>query len=355
VEALNKRQVFFRGKHSTVGDLREMFVNKSSPLVQDEPWISEVPYDVRDGAVLEFVKNLQTELNKNLRCPSHVFRMTFKSRIDPSISIPVLRKHWKDGVWFSRFLPSRIRGFEDLPKVLPMDARMVMTRLRNFYLCIPKSAGPQLDGPSPTSIIALDPGVRTFLTGFDPSGQIIEFGKGDCEKIFMECRKVDKIMSKVNVAKNHKQRYQRKRASQRVRLGIKNKIRDLHHKVAKYLCENYKTIFLPTFATSQMVKRAERKIGSKVARAMMTFSHYSFRQCLLDKAKSYRGVEIHIVNESYTSRTCTRCGHDHEKLGGRKKFICPSCSLNIDRDINGARNIFIRSVEAIFNKVAFGA
>ena len=48
------------------------------------------------------------------------------------------------------------------------------------------------------------------------------------------------------------------------------------------------------------------------------------------------------VNESYTSKTCGRCGKINEKLGGNKKFKCNECKLECDRDYNGARNILLR-------------
>ena len=34
----------------------------------------------------------------------------------------------------------------------------------------------------------------------------------------------------------------------------------------------------------------------------------------------------------------------HQKLGGRNVFKCGGCSLKIDRDINGARGIFLRAL-----------
>lgn len=51
-------------------------------------------------------------------------------------------------------------------------------------------------------------------------------------------------------------------------------------------------------------------------------------------------------NESYTSSTCTKCGHIHHKLGGSKIFTCPDCGHKILRDINGARNIMLRALQA---------
>jgi putative transposase len=50
-----------------------------------------------------------------------------------------------------------------------------------------------------------------------------------------------------------------------------------------------------------------------------------------------------IVDESYTSKTCGKCGTLNENLKSKKVFKCNECDLLIDRDINGARNILIRT------------
>jgi putative transposase len=172
----------------------------------------------------------------------------------------------------------------------------------------------------------------------------VEIGRNDVDKVFKMCYRIDRIMSKVSKAKNHKQRYQRRRAACRARTKLQNCITDLHAKAAKYLCESYDLIFLPKFTTQQMVRRTNRKIRSKTARAMLTFAHYKFRQRLLHKARNYQDTKVVIVNEAYTSKTCTWCGVVNAKLGGSKTFRCSACPWRGDRDINGARNIYLRSV-----------
>lgn len=106
-------------------------------------------------------------------------------------------------------------------------------------------------------------------------------------------------------------------------------------------------ILLLEFNTSQMIKKVGRRdkkrpISSKTARAMSTWSHYKFKQRLLFKSQEFPWCQVIIVTEEYTSKTCTRCGHDHKRLGDSKVFKCPTCGLEIDRDINGARNILLK-------------
>ena len=133
-----------------------------------------------------------------------------------------------------------------------------------------------------------------------------------------------------------------RKAAARIRRKIRNLIDDLHKRLAKWLCECYEVVLLPSFETSQMLRKGQRRIGSKTARSMATWSHYRFKQRLLAKAREYPWCKVLIVDEAYTSKTCGMCGHIHQTLRGNKVFRCPHCSFEIDRDVNGARNILLR-------------
>jgi putative transposase len=92
-----------------------------------------------------------------------------------------------------------------------------------------------------------------------------------------------------------------------------------------------------------MAKKKVRKINSKTVRKMLTWAHSRFRARLSHKAEEL-GKQVSVVSEAYTSKTCSRCGWIHQKLGGRKVFKCGRCGLEIDRDVNGARGIFLRAL-----------
>src|SRR5690606_16092608 len=192
-------------------------------------------------------------------------------------------------------------------------------------------------------VIALDPGVRTFMTGYSPEGTTTEWGSGDMQRIFRLCRTHDKLQSKWSQKEvRHRKRYRLKRAARRVRKKIRNLVDEVHKKLTKWLVSNYETILLPNFETSDMVTRGQRKIGSKTARQMLTWIHYRFQQRLVNKTREYRNSQVIICDEAYTSKTCGRCGELHGKLGGNKTFHCPHCGVVMDRDMNGARNILLR-------------
>ncbi|GAB1542979.1 hypothetical protein NUACC21_56530 [Scytonema sp. NUACC21] len=198
--------------------------------------------------------------------------------------------------------------------------------------------------------IGLDPGVRTFLTGFD-GGQLLEIGGGSISKIAVLCQRLDRLQSQIAKAKgraNKRWRWKLRRQSEALRTRIRNLTNEIHNKASVFLTKNYKQIFLPTFETSQMVVKKKRKLNSKTARNLLTWSHYRFKQTLKFHALK-RDCVVHDVTEEFTSKTCSRCGHIHEKLGGNKKFKCPNCHHEISRDWNGAINIFIKSLNDLLN------
>eukprot|EP00762_Andalucia_godoyi_P000830 ANDGO_03800.mRNA.1 hypothetical protein len=55
-------------------------------------------------------------------------------------------------------------------------------------------------------VIALDPGVRTFAAGYDPSGRMIEVGAKDASCIYRLCMSADKLSSKIAEATTARQR-----------------------------------------------------------------------------------------------------------------------------------------------------
>jgi putative transposase len=196
-------------------------------------------------------------------------------------------------------------------------------------------------------VISLDPGVRTFMTGYDKDGKTFEFGKGGMKRIEQHLHRADGLNSKIYKRKadvyehNHKRRQNMKKAMRKILSRVTNKINDCHHKVSKYLCENYDAVLLPIFNTQEMIGKGSRKINSRTARQMCTWSHYKFRQIINAKAKRY-GCLIVPCDEYLTSKTCSHCGNVNWDLKGEKEYICERCDQVLDRDINAAKNILMK-------------
>ena len=136
----------------------------------------------------------------------------------------------------------------------------------------------------------------------------------------------------------HVAKRDRYRAADRIR----NPMDELHHKAARFLADNFGLILIPSFETSEMVLRGARKLRAKSVRSMLTYAHYRFRQFLTWKAWQC-GKAVMVVNEAYTSKTCSGSGEIIPNLGGRR-VVKGTDGVELERGINGARGIFLRAL-----------
>ena len=184
-------------------------------------------------------------------------------------------------------------------------------------------------------ICTLDPGIRTFQTLYSPSGTTYQFGD--------EKGTIKKNINRIEKVKLLKDKKWYKTYVNRLREKLKNRIADLHWKTASFLCKNFNTILVGNMSTKGIVKKS-LNLHSSTKRMTYALSHFLFKQRLSSKADEYNCI-FKEVDESYTSKTCGKCGEINENLGSSKKFECPQhmCLYKMDRDIHGARNIYIKN------------
>ncbi len=312
-------------------DLRKLVMS------QAPEWVDNCPYNPRQAAVFQAFDAHQAA--KKLGGYAK-----YRSRFDGAKTIRFQTSNWKNNTFYPQATKGlTYRAAETIDEKISHDPTLSLINGQWFICYLVDSLK-----PIPTAgkrVLAIDPGIRTFITGFDGS-HIIEIGSGDIGRIYRLCSNLDKLMSKISNLRGNRfkrLRFTLRKSSAKIRIKIKCLISELHKKSADYIATTYKTIFLPKFETSQMVCKAKRKINKKSARAMMTLSHYQFKQTLKHQATKY-GSSVVDVTEEYTSKTCSKCGHIHQKLGGCKKYVCPSCGHSIPRDVNGAINIMLKAL-----------
>ncbi|BAY47629.1 transposase [Scytonema sp. HK-05] len=355
-----QRDCFVKGeKQPSKYELREI-VLKSCPK-----WVNECPYSPKEESVFDAKTAFLKTAVKNKLNPR------FKSCREAVKSLRISAKYWgnfytgkgkaKLVAGFTHYAASQVlingknhaikdlqlNPVEALCEEMPSEFTILLDKGR-WYICF--SIAFEAQDNQRKNCMGVDPGVRTFLTGFDGEN-ILEIGNGSISKIVILCQRLDKLQSQIAKSKgrdNKRLRWKLRKQSEAIRTRIRNLTNEVHNKASVLLTKNYKHIFLPTFDTSQMVVKKKRKLNSKTARNMLTWSHYRFKKTLKFHALK-RGCVVHDVTEEYTSKTCSKCGHIHEKLGVNKKFKCPNCGHEIARDWNGAINIFIKSLNDLVN------
>ena len=313
-------------------------------------WLRAVPFDVRDCAIRDFDKARKAQFAKARlarKAGVEITPWTFRFKSSKGTQCFAVRgRDWgrKRGAYAGLFAKSQLKSAEPLPTTIDTDFRIIKDPLGHFYVCLPRTVQPKSESQAPTahhSVVALDPGVRTFQTCFDADGTVTEWGGDDMTKIFQLCLAADRLQGRIKRAKGTK-RKRRRLAWLRILERIRNKVDEMHKKMSTWLCENHRVVLIPKFETQRMVRRSARKLHSKTARGMCTWAHYRFRQRLLQKAELYPWCKVVECDEAYTSKTCGACGALHGKLGSNKTFVCPSCGYEADRDISAARNILLR-------------
>ena len=80
----------------------------------------------------------------------------------------------------------------------------------------------------------------------------------------------------------------------------------------------------------------------KMHRHLLLLKQGLFKTRLAEKCAD-RNVIFKMQNEACTSKTCSNCGWYHHMLGKNKVYKCGGCRMVMDRDVNAARNIYMRA------------
>jgi putative transposase len=307
-------------------------------------WSEETPYQIKSIAIKEACTTVSAAKRK-FKQTKEKQKCKFRSRKNPS-TVYVPKSSMGEFGCFPRYLGKSLNPTEEIGEA-NYDCK-IKFEFNRWFLIVPSKINAfdrrNVSENQGHSVVALDPGVRSFQTFYSTNGFCGKIGAGDFASIMRLCLSIDHLKSEMSKSKSNARRRQRlKKIETNVRFRIRNLVDELHHKTALFLCQNFKVILLPTFETSEMVKKQNRKIRSKTVRAMLTWAHYRFKMFLKFKAQEFGSI-ILDVNEAYTSKTCSVCGAIKQNLGGSKVLKCKNCGTIIDRDYNGARGILLRAL-----------
>lgn len=333
------------------GDLRKVVVKNNGELSENEKWQEEIPHDTRQAAVKNAVSAYKTCMANKVRGNIKHFRLGYMSRkksthifwVDHR-AIKIKEKNNKVEVsLFKTKLKKDSQLFirNKYRKQIPLNndsAVKVLYDRGSWYLVFSITDNTVYKCDNSHSI-ALDPGVRTFQTGYSPNGSVYKFGEYQLNQMKCNHTRVDTLKS-VSTSSGYKKRFHIKKRLSKLEFRLRGIIHNLHNQIGSMLAKKYRYVLLPEFGTSGM--QQENTIGSTTKRRMNGLAHYQFQMKMQHFCKKY-GSNLKIVNESYTSKTCGNCGLLKENLGSACHFDCSNCQYSLDRDVHGARNIWIKT------------
>jgi len=329
--------------------IRNRLVPKKK-LKERDAWLLQTPKNVRADSVKDVITAYKSAFTNMRQGHIQRFHMRFRSKKHETsewINIPkssvATTEDGKAVHIFKQFMKSPLTLKGDTLKSVDHDCKIHHNRETNrWYFLIPVKHSVAENQGTRKPIVSIDPGVKTFLTLYDPTGTVTKFAHDDMKNVIVpHYLKTDGLISVATKCKSKKTKRNLKHRIAIRREKLKNRVHDIHTRVAKHLVTNYETVLIPDMGTSHMVKRMSGKTNR---RTLLGWSHYQFIQRLTYYGQKHR-CNVQVVTEEYTSKTCGSCGSLHPNLGNGDMYCCKKCGTCIDRDTNGARNILLKNME----------
>lgn len=215
------------------------------------------------------------------------------------------------------------------------QAEIILQRIGyDYYIYVPEYKQLEINEAAPYDIVAVDVGLNTMLTYYSPDTEWGEICPGMKQRVDKIRKKIDKL--KLLHAKQKEENPQKKRGfkkafDKRIRY-IKNMVDDIHWKMSHWLLSKFRKIVISRLYVSKCDKSTKQSFAD--------LRLCKFVDRLTQKSMEYANSEIHICKEHYTSQACTRCLSLNTVKDSTVR--CKNCKLEIHRDLNGARNIYLK-------------
>lgn len=232
--------------------------------------------------------------------------------------------------------------------ILPSESRREMKPLCDFKLKCEEGRWfailpyeiPAADEQEPaplTKTVSIDPGVRVFGTLYAPEQRVAQEIHPPRSRLKGLWRSTEKVTSKMRELRSAAADTSVLLAKRRrLALRAKNVCRQFHHDAASRLVQQYDHILLPVF-NSNCVKN----VSEETKWVSDQLQHGKFRAALLQRVCNYPSKRLWRSNEVHTTIMCGRCGVLN-KVGPSEVYVCGECGLSAGRDLNAARNIYIK-------------
>ena len=115
---------------------------------------------------------------------------------------------------------------------------------------------------------------------------------------------------------------------------ITNKRKDFSHKLSTELVKNYDVIVVESLNLTSISQ------GLKLGKSVMDLGYHQFINQLKYKCDWYGKHLVEADKWFASSKICNKCGYKYNDLAlSERKWVCPCCGTQIDRDENAAINL----------------
>lgn len=217
-----------------------------------------------------------------------------------------------------------------------------------IYLCVDTPVADKTFDPLKDFVCGIDPGCRTFMTVYSKRENGVEIS----EYIHNE-KAINKLENEIDILKGVKNKRQfdnqrrsykriRRRAIAKRERKLKSYIDAIHYDTINDIVKNNKIIFMGDIKSHGITKGNKNHTLNRTINGLKFFQ---FKQRLMDVGLR-KGCKVVLTNESYTTKTCSKCGSLNHEVKNNEVYYCVNdkCNKVYPRDINASKNILMRGV-----------
>jgi putative transposase len=283
---------------------------------------------------------------------------------------PHHRKAYQTVVWKDQaltVLPSgELRlptGAQRPPLLLPLPEEYRHANLRraeltwradHYELCLPLDTGETLPPPLPAGAVAgVDLGeVHVAAVTTTKRHALVVSGRQlrSCKQWRNKVHSVmQERLSRCQAGSRRAKRLLKRKAQ--ISAKLYRQQRDILHQAARKVVD-----FCASEGVSQIAVGDVRDIQTGVSLGKQTnqkisqWPHGQFAQYLTEKAARL-GMVVEWMDEAYSTRTCSVCGHVQASSPRGRRFRCAGCGARVHRDVNGSATICSKATYGVYSKV----
>lgn len=244
---------------------------------------------------------------------------------------------FKDGI--------KIKQHRQFPKDSILKQATITKQCNQYYVSIMFDDGKDIPSKvKAKNAVGLDVGISDFVVTSDSK-------KYENKQFFVKSQKkltrLQRRFSRKQKDSNNFKKFKLK--IQKLHLHIKNQRQDYQHKISNEITNYYDIICVETLNVKYML---QNKYLSK------SISDVSWSEFIrqLEYKSEYKGKTLVKIDKWFpSSQLCSKCGYNTgQKPLNIRKFKCPKCNTELDRDINAAINIRDFGYESLQNRYTTG-
>lgn len=240
-----------------------------------------------------------------------------------TIGIPVVGKK---RVWMPLIVPSYFGKYKELDK-----GRLQVVKKEDGWYAYVSVEYPVKEEINPDGVLGVDLGVRQIAVVSDSEGKVNQFYGSELLSRRKELDQRWKALQREKGGDNNKYQALKQISGKETRF-----MHDINHKIAKSIVEKAKH-YNYSIAVENLKGLREGE-ASQTLREMLHRWRYRDLCDKIEYKAEAEGIPVNYIDPRNTSKTCSKCGSKN-KVGASKQYKCSNCGIELNRDLNAARNI----------------